>query len=75
MRWDARPEKSDRDVADLLTLAMTPLDYRVGAAEIGCRPTVPGRARALITIGGSFLYQVLDRITGCGLFRQVENYF
>jgi hypothetical protein len=75
VRWDARPEKSDRDVADLLTLSVTPLDYRVGAPEIACRLTVAGRARALVTIGGSFLYQVLDPITGCGLFRQVENYF
>ena len=75
VRWDAGPEKSDRDLADLLTLAVPPLDYRVGAAEIVCRPTATGRARALITLGGSFLYQILDPINECGLFRQVENYF
>ena len=75
VRWDARPEKSDRDVADLLTLFVPPLGYRVGVPEIACRPTISGRARALVTIGGSFLYQVLDPIRDCGLFRQVENYF
>lgn len=75
VRWDARPEKSDRDVADLLTLVVPPLDYRVAAPEIVCRPTTIGRSRALVTIGGSFLYQVLAPITDCGLFRQIENYF
>jgi len=75
VRWDARPEKSDRDLAELLTLFAPPFDYRVGAAEVVCRPTAAGHARALLTVGGSFLYQILDPITDCGLFRQVEHYF
>jgi hypothetical protein len=75
VRWDARPEQSDRDVADLLTLFAPPLGYRVGEAEIVCRPTPLGRTRAFVTIGTSFLYQMLAPITDCRLFRQVENYF
>jgi hypothetical protein len=75
LRWDARPEKSDRDLADLLTLFAPPLDYRVAAARTVCRPTPGGQARALVTIGGSFLYQILDPLTDCGLFRRVEHYF
>src|SRR4029450_2153080 len=50
-------------------------DYRVGTSELVCRPTAHGRAGSLITIGGSFLYQILDPILEGGLFRQVENYF
>jgi alginate O-acetyltransferase complex protein AlgJ len=75
VRWDSRPEKSDRDLADLLKLYAPPYDYRVGAAELVCRPTATGRSRSLLTVGGSFLYQILDPISDCGLFRQVENYF
>jgi hypothetical protein len=75
VRWDARPEKSDRDLADLLTLFAPPLDYRVPGAEIVCRATGAGRARAMVSIGGSFLYQILEPITDCGLFRQVEHFF
>jgi hypothetical protein len=29
----------------------------------------------LTTIGGSFLYQIIDPINDCGLFRRVEHYF
>lgn len=75
VRWDARPAQSDRDVANLLTLFVPPLDYRVGVPEIACRPTTIGRSRALVTVGTSFLYQILAPITDCSLFRQVENYF
>lgn len=75
VRWDARPEKSDRDLADLLTLFVPPFDYRVGMAEVACHPTPRGRARTLVTVGGSFLYQIIEPITECGLFRQVEHYF
>jgi hypothetical protein len=75
VRWDAAPMKSDRDLADLLRLFVPPFDYPVGAAEVECRPTPGGRGRTLVTVGGSFLYQVLEPITECGLFRQVEHYF
>jgi hypothetical protein len=75
VRWDARPETSDRDLADLLTLFVPPFDYRVGMPEVVCRPTSRGRARTLVTVGGSFLYQILEPITVCGLFRRVEHYF
>jgi hypothetical protein len=75
LRWDARPEKSDRDLADLLTLFRPPVDYRVPAAETVCRPTSGGQTPTLVTVGGSFLYQVIDPITECGLFRRVEHYF
>jgi acetyltransferase AlgX (SGNH hydrolase-like protein) len=75
VRWDARPEKSDRDLADLLKLLVSPDDYRVAAWDAACRTTPLGRSRNLVSIGGSFLFQVLDPIIDCGLFRQVENYF
>jgi alginate O-acetyltransferase complex protein AlgJ len=75
LRWTASPEKSDRDLAELLTLFVPPFDYPVGVAEVVCRPTTTGQASALLTVGGSFLYQVLDPITDCGLFRKVEHYF
>jgi hypothetical protein len=75
VRWDARPEQSDRDLADLLTLSRPPVGYRVAAAETVCHPAPGGPARGLITVGGSFLYQVLDPITACGLFERVEHYF
>jgi len=75
VRWDGRPQKSDRDLADLLKLFAPPFGYRVGTWEPLCQPTAGGQARTLVTIGGSFLFQVLDPIIECGLFRQVENYF
>jgi hypothetical protein len=75
VRWDARPEKSDRDLAELLTLFVPPFDYRVPAAEVVCRATPAGQERALLTVGGSFLYQILEPITDCGLFRRVEHFF
>src|SRR5262249_6002229 len=71
VRWDGRPETSDRDLADLLKLFAPPFDYRVGTWERVCQPTAGGQARTLVTIGGSFLFQVLDPIIECGLFRQV----
>jgi hypothetical protein len=75
VRWDGLPEKSDRDLAELLTLFRPPFDYRVGVAELGCRTTSAGRERALVTVGGSFLHQVLEPITECGLFKRVEHFF
>jgi hypothetical protein len=75
VRWDARPEQSDADLASLLTVVVPPLDYHVGAAEIDCRPLAPRQRRNLLAVGGSFLYQVLDPIVDCRLFRRVEMYF
>jgi len=74
-RWDARPEKTDRDLAELLTLFTPPFDYRVGDAETVCRATATGRGRTLVTVGGSFLNQILEPITACGLFHRVEHFF
>ena len=75
VRWNARPERTDRDLADLLKLFVTPDDYQVAAWARVCRPTAQGRARSLVSVGGSFVFQVLDPINECRLFRRVENYF
>jgi hypothetical protein len=75
VHWDAAPERADRDLAALLNLFHPPFDYRVGAADLECHSTPEGRSRSLTTIGGSFLEQILEPITACGLLNKVEYFF
>jgi hypothetical protein len=70
--WSAAPAGQDSDLARLLNLYSPPLDYRVGAGTIDCRPTEVGARGELVAVGGSFLWEVLASIAACRLFAAVD---
>ena len=74
-RWDAPPRGTDADLVALLNLWRPPLDYRAGAAERECRPTAEGQRSRLVAVGGSFLEEILEPISGCRLFGAVQMFF
>jgi len=73
--WHAAPDPKDADLARLLNVWRTPLDFETGQAEVQCRPTEQGRRTTLIAVGGSFLSALLEPAHDCGLFEQIVHYF
>jgi hypothetical protein len=74
--WDTAENPRDRELARVLNL-LVPEDARETTADaaIDCAPTAAGRARTVVAVGMSFLEQVLDRFTDCGLFGSAQSYF
>ena len=73
-RWDAAPQGSDLDLAELLNLYRPPVDYVTGKADINCAPTAAGRDTLLVAVGGSFTIGLLAPMQQCKLFKEIDYY-
>jgi hypothetical protein len=73
--WEVAPENDDRELARVLNLLSPGYADATASADIGCAVADAGRSRAIVGIGMSFLEQILQRFSDCGLFASAESYF